>query len=650
MDKHLHLKILLFLVLISTLCDTLVLAGNSFEPPKEKNEPNQPVLVQPIDQSTENPTGTTLSVMVSDPEMENLTVTFYGRKKLSTTDDFTIVGLPDTQYYTGQLYDGTPEIFYSQTQWIVDNRETENIVFVSQLGDCVENGDLVEDEWKIADTAMKKIEDPLTTTLLYGVPYAIAVGNHDQSPWGDPNGTTALFNAYFGESRFAGRQYYGGHYGSNNDNSFQFFNAVGMDFLVINIEFDPAANPTVLNWADSLLTVYSDHRAIIVSHFLIGPGNPASFGPQGQAIYNQFKDNSNVFLMLGAHFPGEGQRTDVYNEYKIHTLLADYQNRPYGGNGWLRLMRFSPANNSIFVSTYSPWLDELEQDTDSEFTLAYNMDAAGIKSLGMVNNVSSGTQVDMEWPDLDPNTEYEWYVEVTNGVDTIIGSRWSFTTGDHLLNVKVFLEGPFNESDMKTGLTEKIPLAQPYSGPPWNYEGTESVTEIPPDVVDWVLIELRDAPEANFALPETGIARQAAFLLNDGSVVGLDGSSVLSFNHSSIQSFFVIVWHRNHLGIISAEPLLNTSGIFNYDFTSAAEKIHGGENGCSALDNYFWGMIAGDSNSDGLIDETDKTGWDIHAGYESYLLNDLNLDQQTNNQDKNDYWEKNLDRGSFVPE
>lgn len=650
MNKNLISKFILFLVLFFTPGDSAVVAGKTFEPANEKSEPDQPVLVQPMDQSTENPTGATLSVMVSDPENENLSVTFYGRKKLSTADDFTIVGLPDTQYYTGQLFDGTPEIFYSQTQWIVDNRKTENIVFVSQHGDCVQNGDMVENEWKFADTAMQKIEDPVTTALLYGVPFAIAVGNHDQTPGGDPNGTTALFNAYFGESRFLGRQYYGGHYGSNNDNSFQFFNTAGMDFMVINIEFDPAANPDVLSWADNMLTAFSDHRAIIVSHFLIGPGDPASFGPQGQAIYNQFKDNHNVFLMLGAHFPGEGQRTDIFNGDTIHTLLADYQNRTNGGDGWLRLMRFSPLNNTISVKTYSPWLDEWEQDADSEFELMYNMDSAGIKSIGNVANVLSGSMVDMEWPDLNPNTEYEWFVEITDGTDTIRGPWWSFTTGDHLLNVKVFLEGPFNDTDMRTDLAEKIPLDQPYSGPPWNYDGTESVNELPANVVDWVLIELRDAPNAVSALPETEFERQAAFLLNDGSVVGLDGLSILSFNHSIIQSFFILVWHRNHLGIMSADPLINTAGVFHYDFTIAAEKTYGGVNGLSALLNNFWGMTAGDGNADGYIDATDKTGWDINSGYAGYLLNDLNLDQQTNNQDKNEYWQKNLGRSSFVPE
>ena len=62
---------------------------------------------------------------------------------------------------------------------------------------------------------------------------------------GNPAGnSTQLYNTYFGESRFLGRTYYGGHFGSNNDNHFSLFSASGMDFIVIYLEFDPAANPS----------------------------------------------------------------------------------------------------------------------------------------------------------------------------------------------------------------------------------------------------------------------------------------------------------------------------------------------------------------------------------------------------------------------
>src|SRR5206468_2963254 len=82
------------------------------------------------------------------------------------------------------------------------------------------------------------------------------------SPNGDPDGaSTAFYNQYFGVSRFQNRGYYGGHFGSNNDNWYDLFSASGMDFIVISFEFDPTHDADVLAWADQLLTTYSNRRA-----------------------------------------------------------------------------------------------------------------------------------------------------------------------------------------------------------------------------------------------------------------------------------------------------------------------------------------------------------------------------------------------------
>ena len=107
------------------------------------------------------------------------------------------------------------------------------------------------------------------------------------------------------------------------------------------------------------------------------------------------------------------------------------------------------------------------------------------------------------------------------------------------LDLKAYLEGPFIETEMTTFLntTGNIPTSQPYNIAPWNYNGSEAANPIPNvNVVDWVLIELRETTgDAATATPDKMIEQQAAFLLNDGSIVGMDGSSILSFNHSIIQ-------------------------------------------------------------------------------------------------------------------
>lgn len=221
------------------------------------------------------------------------------------------------------------------------------------------------------------------------------------------------------------------------------------------------------------------------------------------------------------------------------------------------------------------------------------------------------------------------------------------------LDLLVFLEGPYNGLEMETGLnsTGLIPLSQPYNQPPWNYPGTESVITIPNmDVIDWVLVELRDAPSAAAALPANSIAMQAAFLLRDGSVVATDGVSTLQFNNSFSQQLFVIVWHRNHLGVMTASGVTASGGVFEFDFSLAATQVHGGSGGHKDLGGGVWGMAAGDVNQDKIIDISDKALWTAFAGQAGYFSTDLSLDGQVNNPDKNEAWKMNLNMTSQVPE
>ncbi len=71
-----------------------------------------------------------------------------------------------------------------------------------------------------------------------------------------------------------------------------------------------------------------------------------------------------------------------------------------------------------------------------------------------------------------------------------------------LLDLKVFLEGPFYYVQMipYLNMAGYLPLSQPYNTAPWNYSGIESVSSIPNyNIVDWVLLEFRDATSAEEA-------------------------------------------------------------------------------------------------------------------------------------------------------
>jgi hypothetical protein len=403
----------------------------------ESIQPNalaNPALVAPSNGATGVSTSPTLTVHVSNSAGGNMTVSFYGRATNSVGAAFTVVALPDTQCYSGGVYNynwcgagGTPAMFYSQTQWIANNRAAQNIVFVSHLGDVTNDGDSNGVEWDVADRAMSYLEDPVTTGLPDGVPYGITPGNHDQTLG---VGTTWDYNDHFGSSRFSGRDYYGGHYGSNNNNNFELFSASGMDFIVIHLEYNPTSG--AIAWADGLLETYENRRAIVVSHDLLSTGNPAAFSDIGQNIYDRLKNNPNLFLMLCGHEDGTGRRSDTYLGNTIITLMSNYQWGTNGGNGWLRLMKFVPSLNQIQVKTYSPYATQWHTTSADQFNLSYSM---GYSLIGTSNNVPSGTDASITWTGLTNNTQYEWYAVASYSNQSATSATWNFTTGAQTLTV-----------------------------------------------------------------------------------------------------------------------------------------------------------------------------------------------------------------------
>lgn len=143
---------------------------------------------------------------------------------------------------------------------------------------------------------------------------------------------------------------------------------------------------------------------------------------------------------------------------------------------------------------------------------------------------------------------------------------------------------------------------------------------------------------------------QAAFILNDGSIVDLDGSSNLVFPVSISQNLYVAVWQRNHIGIISNNALTPSGGIYSYDFTSGGNQVYGDVDGHKQLAPGIWGMFSGDGDRNGSIGTGDEAPtWETQAGTKGYIDSDYNLDSESNNIDKDDYWVPNIGEGTQVP-
>jgi hypothetical protein len=216
-----------------------------------------------------------------------------------------------------------------------------------------------------------------------------------------------------------------------------------------------------------------------------------------------------------------------------------------------------------------------------------------------------------------------------------------------------FLEGPFNGTVMNTNLNTIgiIPLTQPFNQPPWNYTGTESVIAIPNlDIVDWVLIEFRDAQSASGATSATTILKQAAFINKYGAIVSLDGISPINFSIAVIHNLYAVIWHRSHLAVMSGNPLQASEGFYTYNFTVQANAAYGGLLGHKLIAPGIWGMVAGDGDANKVINDLDHDPvWTIQVGKSGYNKADYNLDTQINNSDKNERWLPNLGKQSQVP-
>jgi hypothetical protein len=297
----------------------------------------------------------------------------------AAAQDFTIVALPDTQHYSASY----PQIFNAQTQWIKDNATKLNIKLVLGEGDIVNGGGELG-QWQNADAAMR--------TLNGVAPYMSAIGNHDYDHNDPPMRTisTKNFNSYFGPNRYAGQPWYRGSYASgSNENFYGVFTISGTTFLVIALEVFP--RNAVLDWANGVVAANPDKEVIVLTHGYeysddtrIGRcdewNNVVLKLPNdndGDGMWNNFvRRHKNISMVLSGHvtaMDGTGRRADLGdNGNVVNQVLADYQTLPNGGNGFLRIMTYHVAQNTIEVKTYSPWLNQYKTDAENQFTLVWH--------------------------------------------------------------------------------------------------------------------------------------------------------------------------------------------------------------------------------------------------------------------------------------
>jgi hypothetical protein len=245
----------------------------------------------------------------------------------------------------------------------------------------------------------------------------------------------------------------------------------------------------------------------------------------------------------------------------------------------------------------------------------------------------------------------------SNGYDQIL-------TGGFKLDLKVYLESPYVDPDSLSNYFRDngmLPYyhpfdpALPYYGnnsPEWLFTGYDTLTFVPFLTSDWLLIELRDASSAAGATSGTVVAQMPALVLDDGTVVSMNGIMPLNVPTSFTNDMYVVVWSINHLGIMSSTGMSPVSGtVMSYDFTTGSGQVYGGAAGYKEVGTGVWGMVSGDVNGDQTINADDNVdGWSTEAGEEGgYQGSNLYIDDQINNLDKNEMWAPNTGMSSQVP-
>lgn len=219
--------------------------------------------------------------------------------------------------------------------------------------------------------------------------------------------------------------------------------------------------------------------------------------------------------------------------------------------------------------------------------------------------------------------------------------------------INLWLEGAYRNGKMDFNLSEKELL--PKTPPdifPYNLDNNRSnivLASIPDSVVDWVVIELRNKFTVSAGLFKT------CLLKSNGTVVTPDGSIVIDLSDlgaSPDSSYYIAVLHRNHLAVITEEPLYICSQIARkpLDF-SEPKMLMGREAALKVIPDFasnsvVFAIPAGDATADGVIDERDYEQVWLNVNTLGYLIYDFNLDGIANISDFNASW-NNRGRSSF---
>lgn len=257
----------------------------------------------------------------------------------------TILWTTDPQWYSFAY----PEILTHQNDWVVQNYQRLGIEYIIHTGDFVDMPNKTE-QWETVSPEYAKWDDA-------GIPYGVLAGNHDV------DGTDhSAFSSYFGASRYQNNAWYGGDY-DDNKGHFDLLTLGGVEFVFVYMGYGTPTDADIA-WMNGVLEQHSDRIAFLMFHeFLDAEGNRT---PAGNTYFERVVlPNANVRMVLCGHNYNSARRSDSIDDNgdgtpdrTVHQIIANYQDTPKGGNGYMRFMELDTKNGTILCRTYSPYLDD----------------------------------------------------------------------------------------------------------------------------------------------------------------------------------------------------------------------------------------------------------------------------------------------------